>query len=137
MMARFNERSIEIERHNVTLAQFLSYIKRSCSKKGFCFELDRGPFEKPESYPNSYTPERSYHVKDGKKICYDGLSKRHYELDASEATAKAETLRILPLDYQTYVLNFDGSCFNEICEFTYDDEKRGHGYYFQLNKETL
>ena len=55
--------------------------------------------------------------------------------DGSDAAAKAETLRLKPLDYQSYALFHDGSCYNEICEFTFDDEKRGHGYYYQMNAD--
>ena len=25
--------------------------------------------------------------------------------------------------------------YNEICEFTFDDEKTGHGYYYQANRD--
>ena len=34
----------------------------------------------------------------------------------------------------TIVRIFDGDCYNEICEFTFDDEKTGHGYYYQMQK---
>ena len=33
------------------------------------------------------------------------------------------------------ILSFDGSMYNEICEFTFDDEKTGHGYYYQANRD--
>jgi hypothetical protein len=35
-----------------------------------------------------------------------------------------------------YVLNFDGSMFNEICEFTFWNNKFGNGYYFQAGKDS-
>jgi hypothetical protein len=54
---------------------------------------------------------------------------------AEDAGAKAEAYRQFAYDYQTYVLNWDGSMYNEICEFTFDDEKRGHGYYYQVNRD--
>ncbi len=41
--------SIEIERNNVTLAQFLRYVRQQCEKKGIYFEIDRETFEKPLS----------------------------------------------------------------------------------------
>ena len=28
------------------------------------------------------------------------------------------------------------SGYNEICEFTFDDEKTGHGYYYQANRDS-
>ena len=36
---------------------------------------------------------------------------------------------------KTYVLGWDGSCYNEICEFDFDNEKIGHGYYYLLNRQ--
>ena len=45
-------------------------------------------------------------------------------------------LQNLPYDFQTYILNHDGSMYNEICEFTFDDEKTGHGYYYQANRDS-
>ena len=41
--------SIEIERNNVTLAQFLRYVSQQCEKKGIYVEIDREIFEKPLS----------------------------------------------------------------------------------------
>ena len=57
--------SIEIERNNVTLAQFLRYVRQQCEKKGIYMEIDRDEFEKP-SRPESY----SYTVIDGEKKCH-------------------------------------------------------------------
>ena len=37
--------SIEIQRNNVTLAQFLRYVRQQCEKKGICMEIDREEFE--------------------------------------------------------------------------------------------
>ena len=54
--------SIEIERNNVTLAQFLRYVRQQCEKKGIYMEIDRDEFEKP-SRPESY----SYTVINGEK----------------------------------------------------------------------
>ena len=121
---------IELQRHNVTLSQFFNYIKTECKKKGldFSLERDKDVFVNPPSPINSH-----YYIKDDKKIyIIDGYKTEH---PASEASCKSEIYRVKPLDYQSYQLNFDGSCFNEICEFTYDDEKTGHGYYYQVYKE--
>ncbi len=54
--------SIEIERNNVTLAQFLWYVRQQCEKKGIYVEIDRETFEKPLS-ESSY----NYSVIDGEK----------------------------------------------------------------------
>ena len=61
----------------------------------------------------------------------------HYDWTEPGANApcRAETCKTFPYDYHTYVLNFDGSMYNEICEFTFDDEKTGHGYYYQANRD--
>ena len=53
---------------------------------------------------------------------------------ADDAPCKSEIINLRPYEYQIYVLNFDGSCYNEICEFTFHDDKTGYGYYYTLNK---
>ena len=159
---------IEIERNNVTVAEFLNYIKIQCGKKGLDIGFTRDDFEKPH---NEYS--MSYFVKDGRKICHNAfyeivnkLRRKHeirydekgrfiacyytddfeeyqerelrrvdWEYDAKDAPCKAETINQFAYNLQTYILNFDGSCYNEICEFTFDIENRGHGYYYQINKE--
>jgi hypothetical protein len=122
--------SIQVSRHNVTLAQFLGEVKNSCKRKGIPFDLDRDEFENPSRPCNT-----RYHVKDGVKVCYSG--NRRYELDGSDAAAQVEVVRLLPLDMQTFVLNFDGSLYNEIAEFTLDGVKKGFGYYYQENRDGL
>lgn len=72
-------------------------------------------------------------VINGKKVCYAG-NYRYIE-PAESAPCEAEVCRDLPYDCQTFVRGFDGACYNEICEFTFDDEKTGHGYYYQMNKD--
>ena len=65
-------------------------------------------------------------------------TKRHSwsrEESGEDAPCKAEIYRTFPLDFQTYMLAFDGSCYNECCEFHYDDDKKGYGYYYQANKD--
>lgn len=119
---------IEIQRHGVTLSAFLNYCKASCQKKDIPFEISKDEFSNP---PQSI--ETHYFIKDGKKICFNNDYRSEWPAD--EAPCQSEIFRQKPLDYQVYMLNFDGSCYNEICEFSYDDEKTGHGYYFQLNKE--
>ena len=159
---------IEIERNNVTLAQFLRYVRQQCEKKGIYMEMDRDTFKKPLT-ESSY----SYSVINGEKKCHSaeyqtrtyfrrklasyqttqGFTRYYYtdELEEYEKTelcrydwtengadapCRAEICRTFAYDYQTYILNHDGSMFNEICEFTFDDEKRGHGYYYQVNRDS-
>ena len=121
---------VEMQRNDITLSQFFSQIKTECKKKGldFSLERDRKEFENPPRLTNIH-----YYIKDDKQIyTNDGYRTEH---PASEASCKSEIYRVKPLDYQSYQLNFDGSCYNEICEFTYDDEKTGHGYYYQVCKD--
>lgn len=120
---------IEITRNNVTPAKFFAEIRFACKKKGIDFGLELEQFANPIQPGNN-----SYIVKDGKKISYwdDGYKS---ESDADNAPCASEVCRDLSYDCQTFVRNFDGSCFNEICEFVFDDEKTGHGYYYQMNKE--
>ena len=61
-MANYN---IEIERNNVTLAQFLRYVRQQCERKGIDFDIERETFEKPLS-ESSYR----YTVINGEKICH-------------------------------------------------------------------
>ncbi|BFL49078.1 MULTISPECIES: hypothetical protein [Clostridia] len=57
--------SIEIQRNNVTLAQFLRYVRQQCEKKGIYMEINREEFENPYR-PESY----SYTVVNGEKKCH-------------------------------------------------------------------
>lgn len=160
---------IEIERNNVTVNEFLTYVATMVAKKG----MERG--FSPEDF-TSPTSEylTSYSVIDGKKKChfaeyrtltkyrsklasyeipneFGGTYTRYYYTDESEeyeetelhrydqiweatdAPCKSEIVRQFAYDLQTYILNWDGTCYNETCEFTFDDDKRGHGYYYQAN----
>ena len=157
--------TIEIQRGNTTVAEFLNYVKWQCIKKGLELTVERDYFENPPSqYHHGYT------VIDGKKKCHyseyrtttnyrrklasytlpSGATGFYYtndveafeetklhswsdEWDGADAPCKSEIVRSFPYDCQTYILNFDGTCYNEICEFTFDDDKRGHGYYYQTN----
>ena len=121
---------VEVSRHNVTVAQFFSAVRSACKKKGLDFGLERDIFESPIACYNA-----TYFVRDGVKYARYCEGEPTLELDATDAPAKAETCRIKPYDYQVYVMGFDGSVFNEICEFTFDDENRGFGYYYQLSVE--
>lgn len=100
---------IEIERHNVTPAQFLAYL-RSMQKKhpemGNDFNLDMFTAEGWSfSYSNALPTERP--------------------CESERGTDK-------PYQKQTYIRNFDGTTYNEIIEFDFDDEKTGHGYYYTV-----
>ena len=86
-----------------------------------------------------------YHTPDGFTRYYYSDELEEYEetklhrydwtMDGTDTPCEAETIRSFAYDYQIYILNWDGSMYNEICEFIFDDEKTGHGYYFQANRD--
>jgi len=128
----FNVKSVEIQRSNVTVAEFFNYIKKQCEKKGLVFGLenDRDIFE---NVPDQWRSNTRYYVKDGVKYCtVDG---HRSEWPAEDVPCKSEIVRQLPYDFQTYILNFDGTCYNETCEFHFMDDNRGFGYYYQMSKD--
>ena len=100
--------TIEIQRRNVTPAQFLAYVRRRLKATGgdaFCGCLDLDYFA-AGSEPN-YDTER----------------------DGTHCISRSK-----PYTMQTYILQ-DGRLYNEICEFEFDDEKTGYGYYYLMDAE--
>lgn len=100
--------TIEIQRHNVTPAQFLAYVRRRLKATGgdaFCGCLDLDYFA-AGSEPNYDTTRDGTH-------CIS---------------------RSKPYDMQTYISD-GGRLYNEICEFELDGEKTGHGYYYLIDAE--
>lgn len=121
---------IELTRNNVTPAKFFAEIRFACKKKGIDFGLELSEFAEPVQECDA-----RYHVIGDKKISY--YAGMRQESSAENAPCQAEVCKSLPYENQTFVRNFDGSCYNEICEFVFDDEKTGHGYYYQMNKEAV
>ncbi len=104
---------IELTRHNATPAQFLAYVRAQLVRKGIrdlASDLDLDYFRRGDDL-NFY-----YH-------------------DDPDLPCRAEKSVSRPYEMQTYIANWDGTAYNEICEFEFDDEKTGHGYYYLLNKE--
>lgn len=102
---------IEVTRNGCTPAEFLAYVRRMLRAKQLrhlASDLDLGYFR-------------------------SGSDQNFYYHDDPEKPCKAEKSVSKPYEMQTYVLNWDGTQYNEICEFEFDDEKHGHGYYFLLN----
>ena len=64
-----------------------------------------------------------------KELCTYG-----YEDDATDTACVSEITRVFAYDCQTYILNFDGTCYNEICNFSFDTGNLGHGYYYQIKQ---
>lgn len=120
---------IELSRNNVTVGQFLAYVRHQCEQKEMVCGIETEDFINPVQLNNTW-----YITKDGKKISYSNGYRTELEED-QECPCRAETIKTMPLDWQTYMLCKDGTVYNEICEFTYDTDKKGHGYYFQINKD--
>jgi len=100
----------EFTRHGVTPAQFLAYIRQQQKKYPgeICYDCDLRMFA-AESWSSDYT---------------NALP--------SERPCAAERCTDRPYDKQTYIRNFDGTTYNEIIEFQFDDDKIGTGYYYTV-----
>ena len=103
---------IEITRHNVTPSQFLAYVRQQIKKHGMTAvtadEIDLDYFR------GGYDIEFDYHDIPGKPC-------------------KAEKSVSKPYQMQTYILNWDGTVYNFIMEFSFDDDKTGYGYFYFIN----
>lgn len=107
---------IEISRSNVTPAQFLSYVRRNVDRKGG--EMLRGDLGLAYFAAGNDLNFDIHHEEPE----FDGL----HEKSVSK-----------PYEMQTYLRYSNGAVYNEICEFTFDDEKTGHGYYYLVNVEAV
>lgn len=119
-----NYQKIELIRSDVTIAQFFQYIKSQCKKKGIDFGINRAEFENPTT-----TYMFGYYVKDGVETIIPSGEK---EVAEKVTPAQAEYISSSPCFSQEYFLGWDGSITNEICEFIYDNDKTGHGYYYKV-----
>lgn len=103
--------SIEIQRNNITPAQFLCEVRYQLKKKGIrdlASDLDLDYFRR-------------------------GADLNFYYHDDPEKPCRCERSVSRPYEMQTFIHNWDGSSYNEICEFQFDDDERGFGYYFLKN----
>ena len=109
---------LELTRHGVTPAQFLAYVRQMCKRHGIPFEMSARDFANGQPWGN------------------DVYSDTHYTGGTPETRpCFAETCKAKPYDHQTYFKGFDGSVYNEIIEFQFDDEKTGFGYFFTVSTE--
>ena len=102
---------IEIMRHNVTPAQFLAYVRSQLKKKGLrdiASDLDLDYWAR-------------------------GNDLNFYYYNDPDRPCKSERSVSSPYEMQTYIKNWDGTCYNEICEMQFDNEKTGTGYYYLIN----
>lgn len=102
--------SIEIQVTNVTPSQFLAYVRSQCRKKNIPVEIMTA-----KEFANM-----------GIKSMGDP-AKGHDEWRADFWYTK-------PYNYHICSIKKDRSSgFNEICEFEFDDDKKGHGYYYCID----
>lgn len=109
---------LELTRHGVTPAQFLAYVRQMCKKHNIPFEMSARDFANGQTWGNGYYMDSRYTGGTPKtRPCF------------------AETCKAKPYDHQTYLKGFDGSVYNEIIEFQFDDEKTGFGYFYTVSAE--
>ena len=109
MMKKFE---YECQRHNVTPAQFLAYVRGWVDYKGGkCFrsDLDLDYFRR------------------GNDLNFD----IKHEGDGLDGVAEKSISK--PYQMQSYIRYPDGTVYNEICMFDFWDEKTGTGYYYLIN----
>lgn len=100
----------EFTRHDVTPAQFLAYIRQQQKK---------------------HPGEIAYDC-DLRMFAAEGWNFDYTNALPSEKPCAAERGTDKPYEKQTYIRNFDGSTYNEIIEFQFDDDKTGTGYYYTV-----
>lgn len=109
--------TLELMRHNVTPREFVAYVNRMLKKHGINEFIDFYDFVNGEKVNGQYW-----------NTSYDNGT-------PETRPAAAEKIKSLPYDQQTYIKWFDGSIYNQITEFQFDDEKRGFGYYYIISTE--
>lgn len=110
-----NTFEFEAMRHNVTPAQFLSYIRNRVDAKGGRYirsDLDLDYFRR------------------GGDLEFDIT---HEEEPLAGVREKSVSK---PYQMQTYIKYPNGDAYNEICEFDFWDDTTGTGYYYLKNVQT-
>ncbi len=102
----------EIQRTNITVSQFISSVKQVLKKKGI-----------------DYADIIGMTTKEFKEMPVDGLG----EMNHSTETLASNFWYTKPCHYQTCYFEKNGVGTNEICEFEFDDDKKGNGYFYFLN----
>ena len=105
---------LELTRRNCTPAQFLGYARaqiRKAKLECICAEdIDLDYF------------------KAGNDLNFDIDNRGN-----TEAPCEREKSVSKPYEMQIYIKNWDGTVFNHIMEFEFDDDKTGHGYFYIVN----
>lgn len=106
---------LELTRHNVTPAQFLAYVRQQIKKRDFngicAIDIRLDDFKR------------------GGDIEFN-INNTH--LGPQNSGVHREVSVSKPYEMQTYVLNWDGTVYNHIMEFDFDDDKKGTGYFYYI-----
>lgn len=103
---------VEYMRHNVTPAEFLAYVRNRVDKRG-------GRYLRGDLNLEYFAA--------GNDLNFDI---RH---EGGENDGVHEKSISRPYEMQTYIRYPNGAMYNEICEFEFDNEKFGTGYYYLVN----
>lgn len=109
---------IEITRNNVTPAQFLAYCRSRVDSKG-------GKYVRSDLNLDYF--------KRGNDLNFDVNHKALNDECYTVGGCEYEKGTSHPYEMQTYIRSTNGDVYNEICEFDFDSEKTGHGYYYLIN----
>lgn len=105
---------IELQRRGVTPAKFLADVRFYVDKKGGRYVRSDLDLE---------------YFKAGNDLNFD--YKHEDENDPCHGLHEKSISR--PYEMQTYLRYESGAVYNEICEFQFDDDKTGFGYYYLVN----
>jgi len=108
---------LEIMRHNVTPSQFLAYVRKAIRSHKLT-AID--PMDIDLNY-----------WKRGNDLNFD-----HKYTDPENDPVEHEKSVSRPYEMQTYIRNWDGTVYNLIIEFQFDDDKHGFGYFYLINTWT-
>lgn len=107
----------EYLRTNVTVGQFLSYVRANLRKRGLNEWADGIDYE------NFINGDWSC------KVDHEELNDEAF----TQLGVAYEEVRDLPYNKMSYQRKANGAVSNEIMEFVFDDESTGHGYYYAVD----
>lgn len=124
---------IELQRNHVTPAQFLAYVRAQCRKNGCETAITLEDF-RDDKNPTM----RSLRIVGTDEIFCGSSESGNIVRSVSPAVIPLEPYEFTeeifisePYHSHIYFQRVDGVGYNEICEFSFDDEYFGHGYYYQ------
>ena len=120
---------VELTRNNISPSAFFRAAKSAVEKAGLDIGMTYDDFK---SKDERYHCNIHYHVIDG-MIHYMGKHPQQPRPADPDYPLLGEVVKNTPYDHQTYIRGKDGSCYNQIIEFTFDSEFRGHGYFYMVN----